>query len=170
MTTKIIFLDFDGVLNNQLWYVKTKGSRERDDLDKESIGFLNNLIEATGAKVVITSTWRLGRTIEELQEILVRNGFTGEVIGKTKDLRYGEDGDCVLRGNEILQWMKSHPTELGCAYWDYRDYVILDDDSDMLYWQKDNFILIDPYVGITPNVVFRAKKIFMRNTFEELKN
>ena len=168
--TKIIFLDFDGVLNSQLWYVRTKGSRKRDDLDTEAVGFLNDLIKSTGAKVVVTSTWRLIRTVEELQEILARNGFKGEVIGKTKDLRCGEDGDCVLRGNEILQWMKTHPVELGCAYYDYKDYVILDDDSDMLYWQKDNFLLVDPYVGITPNTVFRAKKIFMRDTVEELKN
>jgi hypothetical protein len=157
--TKIIFLDFDGVLNSQLWYVRTKGSRERDDLDKEAIGFLNTLIKNTGAKVVVTSTWRLGRTVEELQEILDRNGFKGEVIGKTKELRLGEDGDCILRGNEILQWMKAHPEILGTPYWDYKHYVIFDDDSDMLYWQKNNFIHIDSYAGLSPNSIFHAEKI-----------
>lgn len=157
--SKIIFLDFDGVLNSQLWYVRTKGSREIDDLDKEAIGFLNNLIEDTGAKVVVSSTWRLGRTVEELQEILNRNGFKGEVIGKTISMNNGEDGDCILRGNEILQWIKSHPAEVGVGYWDYKNYVIFDDDSDMLYWQRNNFIQTDPYVGLTPNDVFKAKKI-----------
>lgn len=157
--TKLIFLDIDGVLNSQLWYVRTKGSRERDDLDREAIGFLNNLIKKTDAKVVVTSTWRLGRTVEELQEILTRNGFVGEVIDKTKDIRYGEDGDCVLRGNEILQWMKSHPEILGCYYPDYKHYVIFDDDSDMLYWQRNNFIQTDPYVGLTPTNTYKAEKI-----------
>jgi len=167
---RLIFLDFDGVLNSQLWYVRTKGSRGRDDLDRDAIGFLNNLIAETGAKVVVSSTWRLGRSVEELQEILDRNGFKGEVVGKTKDLRYGPDGDCVLRGNEILCWMKDNPEILGVAYWDYNDYVILDDDSDMLYWQKDNYIHVDPYVGLTPNVVFKAKKIFLKNTFKSLEH
>lgn len=157
--TKIIFLDIDGVLNSQLWYIRTKGSRERDDLDNEAIGFLNDLIEKTGAKVVVTSTWRLGRTIDELQEILTRNGFTGEVIDKTKDLRIGNDGDSILRGNEILQWIKSHPEIIGCYYSDYKNYVIFDDDSDMLYWQRNNFIHIDPYVGLTPTDVYKAQKI-----------
>lgn len=74
---KIIFLDFDGVLNSQLWYIRTKGNREIDDLDTEAIGFLNTLIKNTGAKVVVSSTWRLNKTVDELQEILNRNGFKG---------------------------------------------------------------------------------------------
>jgi hypothetical protein len=160
---KIIFLDIDGVLNSQLWYVKTKGSRKRDDLDTEAIGFLNNLIEKTGAKVVVSSTWRHSYTEDQLQDILDRNGFKGEVIGTTLDLRRGTHGDCILRGNEILAWMKDHPAELGCAYYDYKDYVILDDDSDMLFWQKDNFVQTDPYVGITPRIVFKARKILNRD-------
>ena len=164
---RLIFLDFDGVLNSQFWYVRTNGSRGRDDLDTDAIGFLNNLIAATDAKVVVSSTWRLNRTVEELQAILDRNGFKGEVVGKTKDLR----GEGCLRGNEIRCWIEDNPTMLGGrASWDYSDYVIFDDDSDMLYWQKDNFIHIDPYAGLTPNSVFRAKKIFTRNTFESLKN
>jgi hypothetical protein len=157
--TKIIFLDFDGVLNSQLWYVRTKGNRGEDDLDVNAIEFLNSLIKSTDAKIVVSSTWRLTKTIEELQSILYRNGFEGEVIGKTKDLRRGEDSDCILRGNEILCWMKDNPTVLGQPYYDYKNYVIFDDDTDMLYWQKDNFIKTDPYVGLTPTNVYKAKKI-----------
>lgn len=157
--TKLIFLDFDGVLNSQLWYVRTKGSREQDDLDTEAIGFLNTLIKKTGAKVVVSSTWRIGRTVDELQEILNRNGFTGEVLDKTKDLRIGEDGDCILRGNEILQWIKSHPEHVNVGYWDYKNYVIFDDDTDMLYWQRNNFIKTNPYVGLTFSDIYNAEKI-----------
>lgn len=167
---RIIFLDFDGVLNNQLWYVRNNGQRGQDDLDPESIGFLNNLIAATDAKVVVTSTWRLGRTVEELQAILDRNGFKGEVIDKTKDMREGENSHSILRGNEILCWIKDHPVEIGRGYWNYNDYVIFDDDTDMLYWQKDNFIPIDPYVGLTPVGVYRAKQILLKNDFDTLGN
>lgn len=156
---KIIFLDFDGVLNSQLWYIRTKGNREIDDLDTEAIGFLNTLIKNTGAKVVVSSTWRLNKTVDELQEILNRNGFKGEVLDKTKDLSVGEDGDCILRGNEILQWMKARPEILGCYYSDYKNYVIFDDDTDMLYWQRNNFIHTDPYVGLTPTDIYKAEKI-----------
>jgi hypothetical protein len=171
MTTQLplIFLDFDGVLNSQLWYVRTKGSREQDDLDREAIGYLNDLVSTTGARVVVSSTWRLNRTIEELQEILGRNGFTGEVIGKTIDMRRGENGDSILRGNEILAWIKDHQEDCGVPYWDYRRYVIFDDDSDMLYWQKDNYIKTDAYCGLTPNNCYHAKKILTGWDFNAMK-
>jgi len=155
--TKIIFLDIDGVLNNQLWYVATKGERAdpvtgkriMDDIDPGSVEFLNMLIEKTGAKVVVSSTWRLGKTVEELQEILNRNGFKGEVIGKTENLR----GTGIVRGNEIFHWIETNENIIGCDSYKYNNYVILDDDSDMLLWQKDNFINTDPYCGLTPNDV-----------------
>lgn len=156
---KIIFLDFDGVLNSQLWYTKTKGTRGRDDIDPNAVSYLNILIGKTNADVVVTSTWRLSRTIDELKSVLNRNGFIGNVIGVTKDLRMGDDSDCILRGNEILQWIKANPEKIGCYYSDYKKYVIFDDDSDMLYWQRNNFIQTDPYVGLTPTNIYKAEKI-----------
>ena len=157
---KLIFLDVDGVLNNQLWFVQTKGTRESVyDLDPENISSLNAIIKKTKAKVVITSVWRLGRTAKQLQKILEKSGFKGEVIVTTLDLRYKEHRQCVLRGNEILCWIQEHEKLIGKYYFDFRKYVILDDDSDMLYWQKDNFLHVDPYCGLTPNVAFHAIKI-----------
>ena len=160
---KLIFLDFDGVLNNQLWYVATRGKRVDestgkrivDDIDPKSIEYLNVLVNETGAKVVVSSTWRLSRVVKELQEILDRNGFQGEVIGKTEDLRVA-GSNYVLRGNEIYHWLNKHtPESLG---YDAINYIILDDDSDMLLWQKDHFFQTDPYCGLTPNLVWRAAK------------
>lgn len=152
---KIIFLDFDGVLNSQLWYVKSKGYRGRDDLDPDAIAILNSLILDTKASVVVTSTWRLGRTVEELQDILTRNGFLGEVISKTDSI----SGSGIVRGNEIDRWLLDNPEKIGCYYSDFKHYVIIDDDSDMLYRHRNNFILTDGYVGLTPTNVYKAKQI-----------
>lgn len=160
---KIIFLDIDGVLNSQLFYTSGRADKiglgRRSNIDPVAVGYLNDLIRNTDAKVVVTSTWRLGRTTDELQSILEESGFVGEVIDRTIDMRRGDDGDCILRGNEILQWMKAHPAELGCGYSDYRHYVIFDDDSDMLYWQRNNLILTDQHCGLTPNSVYKAQRI-----------
>ncbi len=156
---KLIFLDIDGVLNSRLWYIRTKGKRDIEDLDTEAVGFLNSLIKSTDAKVVVTSTWRLNRTVKELQTILNRNGFQGEVIDKTKDLKYGDGGQWSVRGNEIHCWMDENATKFGFNQYDFKNYVIFDDDSDMLYWQRNNFIQTDPYVGLTPTDVYKAKKI-----------
>ncbi len=156
--TKIIFLDIDGVLNSQLFYTSgrhsTRRAEFRNDIDPESVKLLNELIKETGAKVVVTSTWRQGRSIEELQSILEHNEFVGEVIGKTDNLR----SEHCLRGNEILKWIKDNENIVGCSYSDYRHYIILDDDSDMLYWQRNNLFLTDGYCGLTPNLVYKASR------------
>lgn len=156
--TPIVFLDFDGVLNHELFYrtAKRPFTSVEDQIDPDSVGRLNTLLTATDAKVVVSSTWRKGRTVEELQRILVAKGFTGEVIGKTEDLR----SEHCLRGNEIYLWLEQYRDIVGSS--EEARYVILDDDSDMLLWQRDHFIQTDPWCGLTPNNVWRATKILQR--------
>jgi hypothetical protein len=162
MITKTIFLDIDGVLNSQLYLVSTRSEGAvrsfNDDIDPVAVGFLNGLCRDTNAKVVISSTWRLNRTLEEMSDILVSRGFAGELVGMTPDMRKGKYGDCILRGNEILAWIKENRLLIGADYYDYKHYVIFDDDSDMLLWQNENYFRVDPYVGLTPNVCYRAKR------------
>ncbi len=150
---RIIFLDFDGVLNHQIFFQRTRQETKGQivlarsvDIDPFSVGQLNNLIERTGAKVVVSSTWRLGRTVEELQEMLSLKNFQGTIIGITPDFR----GEKTVRGNEIEAWRKVNR---------HSNYVILDDDSDMLLWHRHNFIKVDSYCGLTPNNVYLAEKI-----------
>ncbi len=164
---KIIFLDIDGVLNCQLSH-EDPNRVLIDNIDEKCMEYLNMLCSATGADVVITSVWRLGRTVEKLQSILDKRGFKHRVIGKTKDLRIGEYGDCILRGNEILQWIKENTELIGVQnYSEYKSYLILDDDSDMLYWQRNNFICVDHYCGMTPKTVFVGKQILNRTFTDE---
>jgi hypothetical protein len=90
------------------------------------------------------------------------------VVGKTNDLRVGKYGDCMLRGNEILQWIKENSEFLGVKYYnDYKHYLILDDDSDMLYWQRNNFICVDFFCGMTPKTIFVGKQILNRTFTDE---
>jgi hypothetical protein len=162
---KIIFLDIDGVLNSELYMIaehnksmaiehkieQTRFERQVDEIDPKAMSFLNDLIKETEAKVVISSTWRRSNTIESLTEIFKARDFIGEIIGFTPRL----SEDC-LRGNEIYKWIKDNDKLLGMPYYDFNSYIILDDDSDMLYWQKDNFFKTDGYVGLTPTIVYKA--------------
>jgi len=129
---KIVFLDFDGVLNSHdflhRWQenaareaVEFKGN-EHLMLDPVAVGRVNQILAASGAKVVISSSWRHGWTIERLKEILKAVGFVGEVIDYTP--KHGKD-----RGHEIDEWLQDHDEG-------HDPFVILDDDSDMSHMTK----------------------------------
>ncbi len=174
---KTIFLDFDGVLNSNDWYVRRKDNYEMDavenqypfyEFDPEAINRLNTIIELTNAKVVVSSSWRHGRSVEELQDILNFVGFVGEVIDKTDHLG-GIDGYTVPRGCEIEHWLKKKgfqrinwSIEKQQMYIDkspVKNYIILDDDSDMLYTQKEHFIHTSWKSGLTDELMHKSIEI-----------
>jgi len=153
---RIIFLDIDGVLNCQLHYEKKQGTTFIEHhICKERVGWLNELCSELGAKVVVTSTWRLGRTLNEMQDVLKEAGGSFEVISVTPNLR----ADHSVRGNEILKWIKDNEELVG-PYYDYFNFVIIDDDSDMLLSQKNNFFQTDTYSGLTPTICYKITRFF----------
>ncbi len=170
---KIIFLDIDGVLNHELWYrserqcdrVKDMKAQDKDHrlsmIDPAKIELLNSLIKDTGAKVVISSTWRKGTPLDELENLFEQRGFEGEIIDVTPYLRFTGLEDysySVPRGCEIKAWLETNKGILNAKISRVK-YVIFDDDSDMLYWQRNNFIWVDPYCGLTPNLTYKARHI-----------
>ncbi len=122
---KVLFLDFDGVLNNKAFFEGFKGRfvPDEDMIDPQAVGLLQDIIDKTGAKIVISSSWRKGFDLEELQAMLKNKGLVrAEIIGKTPAKM-----SLYHRGGEIRMWLrdyvdKSDPIE---------GIVILDDDSDM---------------------------------------
>lgn len=149
---KIIFLDIDGVLNHHKFYkVKDpniiKILELNLHLDPRSVKLLNAICEATGAKIVLSSTWRRHQSLEVAREIFKRKGFEGEIIDKTPDLT--KDNPDFVRGNEILKWIKLNEALLGNDYKNYKEYAILDDKTFFLYSQKDHLFLINPQTGLT---------------------
>lgn len=156
---KIIFLDIDGVLNNEIMCSNPDWKEKQYNIDKRCINLLNYLIEKTEAKVVITSVWRHGKSIEELQKLFEEYGFKGNIIGYTPS--YGHES--LVRGNEILGWLQDNQDRYDGLDYNFKNYVILDDDGDMLLCQKDNFIQVDYYSGLTPNIIWKAEKILNKN-------
>lgn len=137
---KVIFLDMDGVLNNAEWMkardtdpdVKEEDRRWVGMIDPAAVEVLNEIVAKSGAKVVVSSTWRLIHPPADMQRFLEARGFKGEIIGSTprSALR-----DCQ-RGDEIKRWLDQHE--------EVTEFVALDDDSDMgavrdrwvrTYWQ-----------------------------------
>lgn len=149
MTIKIIFLDVDGVLNYSRMDKDDHVETPSGLLSKRCVEMLNRITDRTGAKLVVSSTWRLDGI--SVYDSLKAGGVTGEFIGLT-----GRGCGCCLRGNEIRQWLRQNEKLLGCYESDYKSYVILDDDSDMLLWQANNFFNTDHSVGLTETTVYKV--------------
>ena len=158
----IIFLDIDGVLNCQLYYSSNafdkSGEYPYNQIDKVRVGWLNELCEDVNAKVVISSTWR-SEGLERCREILQKCGATFDIISTTPFTKER------VRGVEIKKWLEDNDELLGCNYYDFYTYAIIDDDSDMLLNQQFNFFHVDNYSGLTPNTCYKIKRFFTHKTF-----
>ena len=123
---KVIFLDIDGVLN--LCY---EGRDEYGSLfHPHLVDNLRRLIDKTGAKIVISSTWRMSGLVI-MKEMWIKRELPGEVIDITPNFMK-HYGTTLCRGKEIDAYLKDHP--------EVESYVILDDDTDMEDHQLDRFV------------------------------
>lgn len=159
MYKNLIFLDIDGVLNyyefNKIIRSKfaNNGSREEwlvSKICKEKVKLLNELCENSNASIVISSSWRKSHLLSELKELFNKCGATFEIIDKTPSTEEG------IRGVEVLKWIKKNVDN----YHIYRNYVIIDDESDFLIWQQENFFKCDPEIGLTKNICYRISNFF----------
>jgi hypothetical protein len=151
---RIIFLDIDGVLNSiDSMLANNNRNKNMDALDYVSIGLLRKLCIETDARIVISSTWRYGRTEEDFIDIFSQYDWP-----EVKDLIIGMtpiiNGDC--RGYEIESYLKTK-TVLGPMY---SEYIILDDDSDMLDNQLDRFIYVSNINGFRSQHYVKALRLF----------
>ncbi len=129
MHSPIIFLDFDGVLNS-LRSCLVYGSYQR--FDPISCGLVALLAANTDAKVVVSSSWRIGGDVPRLVDDLTQQGPEGEAIAeRVVSMTPQLTGP---RGAEIAAWLAEH------APGPEQPYVIIDDDSDMLDGQLSRFV------------------------------
>ena len=135
---KIIFLDNDGVIClSDNWGSRHKkqdkwGGRKLsmssneiptqyrfDNFDKGAIKVLNEILEETGAEIIVSSDWRLFGDLEELGQYYISQGILKKPIGFTKKLGefdvpeefpWSRQWDREqTRCLEIHQWLKEHP-------------------------------------------------------------
>lgn len=139
MGLRIIFLDVDGVLN-------LMGSGRTTTLNKKRLHLLRLLVENTGAKIVVSSTWRID---PEYLGVLRRNlAYRGLTIYSKTPWYTGSDWEHA-RGIEISIWMQRHKEYI-------QEFVILDDIDNFFPYQKHNLFLCDPQKGLTLEIVQSA--------------
>lgn len=118
---KIIFLDIDGVLNSADYFDTVKGCKRYKEINPEKVKLLKEIVDRTGAEIVLSSTWRdLGKRENEpehpmytyLTDTLKEYGM--EIVDHTPYI--GQE-----RPKEIKAWLNNQHDK------DIR-FVSLDDD------------------------------------------
>lgn len=133
---KVLFLDIDGVVclhKDKDW------DNEEEIFDAACCRKLQEIVSATGCKLVLSSSWRLfPESIRSMFRQLKPFGITREnFLGRTP-LR-GE------RGDEIMAYLKKRPQ--------IETFVALDDERFYSRaFPQDRLILTRPESGITENV------------------
>ena len=194
----ILFLDIDGCLNSQDFYEKrlirrknfkidekniakifpeyndkniASFSRCVEDIDYEALDILNNFCIKNNLEVVISSTWR-SSGLEFISNVFryclgLKKDSKEDFMNIIDITPFSKDR---IRGVEIHKWMQLNitPEKYGCHYFEYNKYIIIDDDSDMMLWQKDNFFKSSIFTGITKKYLdkiqnFVDSKIFNIN-------
>ena len=170
---KVIFLDHDGVIClSTEWGGRFKKQKEWggrklsmttlempveyrfDNFNKKAVKILNEILEETGAEIVVSSDWKRWANVEEMGEYYESKGIIKKPIALTPDL-----GQCTWYDNwawssewdlemtrviEIKQYLHDHPE---ITHW------VSIDDLDMGKtgkkwgsefehdWALDNFVL-----------------------------
>lgn len=151
---KIIFLDFDGVLNTAEDY-ESPGYRT-SFLNEEKIVLLKEIVVETGTFLVLSTSWKAYWRAEYdlcpvegkyIVDTLAKHGLS--IFDKTEDLAFDEE----IRVLEINRWLKDR--RVG-------NYIALDDME--LPLPKAHFVQTNPVTGLTADDVRRAVALLNKGT------
>jgi hypothetical protein len=143
---KVIFLDIDGVLNCK----KTPNPRKLPYVvDRRLLGRFKRVLDRTGAKVVLTSTWRY-----DPAGLFSARHWGISFIGVTPDMPNRP------RRDEIRAWLKKHPK--------VTRFAVIDDEDDEL----DELPLFQPSAatGLTGKIVRGVVKYLEGQTDEDMRS
>lgn len=116
MSVKVVFLDYDGVVNTPMW--DESGTRCRYGMpydnkvnNFQAVQWVSEFCQKYGYSIVVTSTWRMDKN---WKECLINGGLRDgiEILDRTSILHD--------RGEEILTWLLDNPN--------IKNYLIFDDE------------------------------------------
>jgi len=144
---KILFLDIDGVLNSEIYYKNLSHSDNgMSRFDPNSVELIKKLVQEFSLQIVISSTWRYGaadRLMHELKD--------SKLIGYLYNEWFTPVIHPAHRGTEIKLWLDLHPEVF--------DYIIIDDDENILEEQMRRFVKTDLHEGMTEEHFNRVRAI-----------
>ena len=144
MANKIIFTDVDGVLNCSKTTRRLSCCNEFTFVDTRKVLRLREIVERTGAKLVLSSTWRFGA---DPKAFWLEREALRELVAEFRRLRCPLWFDTTpylpstKRWQEINAWLILHDVE---------DFIILDDWGEEEFRpMMDRLVKCDPRKGLT---------------------
>lgn len=172
--TKVIFLDFDGVLNTEKYQAELMASGKTgwDEFgqlfDPKAVTNLKMILDAApNALIVISSSWKM-EGLNRLREMWIERGLPGTIHSTTPDfvpdlsqIDLSNHDNLVLlagKGYEIKAWLAKNASAECC-------YVIFDDVPGFLPEQNKHLIVTNPSVGISYDDAIAAIKLLCPNAY-----
>ena len=151
---RCVFLDIDGVVN--CWSTKERAPSKVIGVEQRLIAHIKEIVDATGAKLVLSSTWRKDWAFNLLNGVdweYLRDEFAKQDL---YFLDYTPSRKDSHRGEEIKEWLES--TE-----YDVKSYVIIDDEMfDIRDLHKGHMVQTSFNSGIEPGAVKMAIDILAK--------
>ena len=162
---RFIFLDFDGVMDtthhtNWLYH---EGLPENDRygvvFNPECIGYLREIVDRTGAEIVVSSSWKDTMTYAQILQMWKDRDLPGFVTDVTPTCS-------SHRGDEIALWLGIFKEMSGG---EECEYVIIDDLGEMDFNedQLDHLVSVDQFYGLDEDACRRAVEILGGRMEEE---
>ena len=144
----------DGVVN--CWNTKERAPSKVVGVEQRLIAYIKEIVDATGAKIVLSSTWRKDWAFDLL------NGKDWDYLSKefAKQDLYFLDYTPIRRdsnrGEEIKEWLEN-------TGYDVYSYVIIDDDMfDIRDLHEGHMVQTSFNEGIKPGAVKMAIEILAK--------
>ena len=157
---KVIFLDIDGVLNSRA-YDRRRDWNKQTDIDETRLPLIKQIIDATGAKIVLSSSWRqhwdrdpdrCGEDGRYINESFAKFGL--RIYDKTPDL-----GFSAVRKDEVEKWLNETEENIEA-------FVIIDDYRYGWGGLNEHFVKTEPNfrLGIESEHVEKAIEILNKHS------
>lgn len=144
----------DGVVN--CWDTKERAPSRVVGVEQRLITHIKEIVDATGAKIVLSSTWRKDWAFDLLDGkdwIYLRDEFAKQGL---HFLDYTPSRRDSHRGEEIKEWLES-------TDYDVESYVVIDDEMYDIWELHEGHLVQTSYgEGIKPEAVEKAIKILKK--------
>lgn len=162
---KILFLDFDGVMNSLDWYKRraamgmetptTFFQRDVHELDNAKVKMISDFVQQFCLTVVVSSSWRILHPIQELRDIVKVCGWDApDFVDTTPRSQKG------FRGDEVRAWLNDPSKRHIEILEPITHHVIFDDDGD--FYPDQPLVKTSWELGLEQRHLDKAREILSR--------